>query len=1508
MTMQGNKKHTDGLSDSSSIGSLLDDTDREVCSLTDRAFKSLCVAELEASDNELDLVISPEITHQFSGKIHQGTRNHSIKKSNICNKLALKNNEHTWASTFQRLPKRVQEEKKVAKNSTTERKKPNLPASGPRNNKHISKVSCLIKTFDKTENQCPDGSLAAIKQPVKNCSQKCKLIRGNDMAFWDDPAILNIRKELSEFSDVCRDNHWLCNKHEVQKRHNKVDVGFCGPDGYHPALMEASNIFKSNLTSSSKKTVKNRRGKVKEPAKKGNFLHSENSAFESWNAHHNKLSEKGEFADILPKKEAIPCFEETPLVKSSYISEHKSPPGKATVARIQGKDFLMDLFPPKNDFQDHVPPVTEPQVPVPLVPVHPVLVPPAAEFQVPIPSVSVPHVSDPLLHVSKTPGSPSPVSKAPAPPPSMSQVICTQNKATKPELDYICPPWRRQRNRKGVVVKAQESSNEKSQLNGEEICFYKKPSAVEHFADITTVDKQVNSAESISTSFNITKLLTPIIPSKQETENQPELATPPIPDTAAAKGHKGSGFSDYQSRDNYKSKAPSLLFNLKDVRKCVKSTYSPSPLLKTLEEKNKTKENMKQESVKMNATVSTFLEKSSLEVAEKDELSHGLFVQTDNIPEKDNKTHLEGHITNNYLSLSSPQTTIDSSFHQNQYNLQQDDSKNKVLLKDTEKSENGSISGHQSNEHSVRKSLPYPSLNGYRRDNADAKAAQQMQRYNSSLQGHGSERDAESQNGNDVPKIPPKLPSPAEDDVPYNENQTSVRRSNENKGKSSNSSSEYSFVSTVDQPFQEEPFSLIQLFQKACLEESQRSRNEMNVDDRQSSKGKGKMVGKDELQYYSFSNCDTSTEERSEGKVAQGASESLTKERLMSKKREEVSGMNSATEGNKDTSTSKSEEPTSPLSSNSFKPNLFQIKDNTFKSSPVIKAVKLPLLRSLSSEDTVNTEKDKLIYRQLQGTPSIQEIDWSLPKSIKEQNAREDALIRNEDASDPRSTPAGMCFQRAENTKLIWDPTFSEDVGSVSLRMLREDDEVTPTQLNKVGESNEESGHRSKEKVEVGKAKHYFAHQKSALEDSVAQNQLGSPSEEKTNYFKNHLLSNRRGGSCAKKIISREMSSPAISSILENHIYCPVTNEVSRENGPLEETSTVLDDLAYNIVSSPKSDSSVVTGPLSERIASSSVTKAEDVTNSTLLNVGTKNKVDISAEEILDSTRRSLLSEDTSHSRMTNERSQLLGHEAKPLGKPPAVPPKSEKALRRAKKLANKRKKIEAVQKNLQTEHIQSLGRKPSRSGQSPLSPLTLIHSPPSPVPHSPFPPSESSMVRLQGAPSVSPTPSLPATQRKLLQDPDSGQYFFVDLPVQVHLKTFYEPETGKYIQISIPSSERGLHQTASLENVNSPCVLYPSVLPLPVPIMRSASQLSEPLSLTQKVPRAPAEAAEDWQQDGRCAESPEPQPYIEPVFDSLSQHADETEHDFRKDMSPSTNMDIISISDLEDFAVEGIS
>ncbi|NWU47002.1 CEFIP protein, partial [Dromas ardeola] len=1451
-TMQGNKKHTEGHSDSSSIGSLLDDTDREVSSLTDRAFKSLCVAELEDSYNEPDLAVSPDFTLQFSAKFHPGTLNHAIKKSNVCNKLTARNNEHTiWASTFQQLPKCGPEEKRVAKSNTlaTERKKVNLPVPGPRNNKHVSKVSSLIKTFDKTADQGSGGSLVAIKQPIKNSFQKYKLNHGNDMACWDDTDILSIHKELSGFSEGSQGSHCLSGKHEPQRRPNKIDLSYCGSDGYYPVLIEMSKVAKSNFSRSSKKALKNRSMKVNEPAKKGNFLHSENSAFESWNVHHKKLTEEEEFVDIKMKKEGLTYLEEAPFIKGSHIDEHKLPPVKTTIAKKQEKDFQMEPTPSE------------------------------AAFSIPLPG-------------------------APSPPPRRPLATLTEEEALSPQQGNTGPPWRRQRATKGAAERGQ-TSKEKFTARDEMVSLSEKATGAEPDLDVTPLATQVNSPGSISPSFNISELLTPIIPPKQEADPvESELIPlpPPPTESAAARDHEGSMFGDYTSRDSYKSKASSLLFNLKDVRKRVKRIYTPSPLLKALEEKNKARESI-QESTKMNASLSTLQEKSNKNIAEKDESSDITSLLSGSVPEKDNKTDLTGHYTDSYLTLSSPQTTADLLFYQTRDNLQQDDSKHEGLVKNTRGNENFPLFRHESNEPDLRKHLQYPALKPFNRESAGTTERQPMQ--NPTVQGEENERQAANQNEEFAFKRLPNQLSPAED-VPYSDIQNNmVVTGHEAHGKRSTSSSEQSFVSTVEQPLQEEPFPPVPLMQKASLQESQRTKSEMSSDRKKSHKARGKEVGEDELQYYACINSDTGAAEKREGKVTGNEQRSSMKEELRTEEKEEAKTMDSASDSIRDMSIQRSEEPQTPPSSSSTKPSLFMIKDNTFRSPQVIRAVKLPLFRSFSLDDTVSSSYKEMESRFMspaernkkhRNMSHAQEVGWLALRRRGQQNVRDGATDRGKEASEPGSTSATL------------DPCLLEDTESSSLGKLMEEDEKTCALLNKVGKMNEESVCRRKEKPQTRKARHSLTQPNLGLENDQEQNNPSYPAERMTNYFKNHHLSNRRGGSCAKKIITRETISPVTGSISEDHKYSPVFREALEDILHTEGALNLLDSLACSAVTSPRSGStmhSLAASSSSDKPTTSGLRETEDVINPALLNVALKSQADMSAEEILDSARRNLLSSSAGEAESLEPKG--LGERA--AGKPPAVPPKTEKALRRAKKLASRRKKMQEQQKKHQTEHEDAVGRKPSHSGQTLVSSLPLGYSPLHPAPHSTFAPTETSTGRLSGASAVSPSPS--STQRKLLQDPDSGQYYVVDLPAEVNLKTFYDPETGKYVQVSVPSSEGNLHQPPSSEIMNSPYASYPRVLPLPassVAVLKSPSQLSEPTWLMPAVPAEPAELPEDGQQDYRYAETADTRPYIEPASYSYNQDAEETQVLLQKDMSPTPDTGIVSLTDLDDFAAEGVS
>ncbi|NXT24814.1 CEFIP protein, partial [Syrrhaptes paradoxus] len=1451
-TMQGNKKHTEGHSDSSSIGSLLDDTDREVSSLTDRAFKSLCVAELEDSYNEPDLAISPDFTVQLSAKFHPGTLNHAIKKSNFCNNLTARNNEHTiWASTFQQLSKCPPEEKRIAKKNTfaTESKKLNLPVSGPRNNKHVSKVSSLIKTFDKTANQGSGGSLIAIKQPFKNSLQKCKLNHGNDMACWDDKDTLSIHKELSEFSEASQGSHCFSDKYEPQKRPNKIDLSYCGSDGYHPVLIEMSKVARSNFSHSSKKALKAKSVKVNEPAKKGNFLHSENSAFESWNVHHKKLTEKEEFVDVKMKEDGLTYLEEAPFIKGSHTHEHKLSPAKTTVSKKQEQDFQMEPTSPE------------------------------AAFSIPLPA-------------------------APSPPPPRPMANLTEEETLSPQLGNTCPPWRRERPKKGPEERRQ-ISKEKFTASNETCSLSEKATCAEPGLDVTSLAKQEKSSGSISPSFNISELLTPIIPPKQEVDAvESELIplTPPPTENVAARDHEGSTFGDYRSRDSIKaSKASSLLFNLRDVRRRVKSIYTPSPLLRALEEKNKTRENI-QESTKMSALLSTLQEKSNKNTAEKDELNDITSILSGSVHEKDNKTDLTGHFTDNYLTSSSPQTTADLLFHETGDKLQQNDSKHESLVKNTRGNENIPMFRLESNEPDLRKCLQYLAPKPFSRENADTAAGQPMQ--NPSVQGEENDGQPANQNEEFAFKTLPNQLSLAEK-VPYSDIHTNmVVPGHEVQGKRSTSSSEQSFISTVEQPLQEEPFPLVPLIQRASLQESQRTKHEITTDCKKIHKERGKEVGEDELQYYACISSGTGAEEKMEGNIIENEQKSLMKEELRKEKKEEANSMDSASNSTRDKSIPKSEEPFSPPSSSSAKPRLFMIKDNTFKSPQVIRAVKLPLFRSFSLDDTVSSSYKEMESRfmrpaehnkQHRNMLHAQELDWLAPRCRGQQNVVDGATDSGKEAGESGSPLATL------------DPSLLEDTESFSLGKLMKEDEETCALLNEVGKKNEGNACRRKDKPQTGKARHSLTQPNLGLENDQAQNKPSHCAERKTNYFKNYQLPNRRGGSCVKKIITKETISPVAGS--EDHMFSPVSREALEDILHTEGAPVLLDSLACSAIASPRS------GSMMHSLAASSLERPTishlretgetgDVINPALLNMALKSQADMS-EEILDSVQRNLPSDSAGDA----ERFELRGHGERAAGKPPAVPPKTEKALRRAKKLASRRKKMQDQQKKHQTEHIDTVGRKSSHSRQTMASPSPLGYSPLHPAPHSTFTPTGTSTGRPSGASAVSPSPSL--TQRKLLQDPDSGQYYVVDLPAEVNLKTFYDPETGKYVQVSVPSSEENLYQPSFSEIVNSPYASYPRVLPLPassVTVLKSPSQLSEPAWLMPAVPGEPAELPEDDQQDYRYAETVDTQSHTEPASYSYSQDAEENQVHLRKNMTPTPNTDIVSLTDLDDFAAEGVS
>uniref|UniRef100_A0A3B3WNM6 DUF4585 domain-containing protein n=1 Tax=Poecilia mexicana TaxID=48701 RepID=A0A3B3WNM6_9TELE len=168
------------------------------------------------------------------------------------------------------------------------------------------------------------------------------------------------------------------------------------------------------------------------------------------------------------------------------------------------------------------------------------------------------------------------------------------------------------------------------------------------------------------------------------------------------------------------------------------------------------------------------------------------------------------------------------------------------------------------------------------------------------------------------------------------------------------------------------------------------------------------------------------------------------------------------------------------------------------------------------------------------------------------------------------------------------------------------------------------------------------------------------------------------------------------------------------------------------------------------------------------------------------------------------------------LGKPPAVPPKSEKALRRAQRLTSRRMKKE-LSKAAEGNPVCSSNHHAVASPHfSPPVAFTLAPATGSSLP-SFHKDRKSSHRSFHASPHAtgpisipSPLPhstNYPLTQRKVLQDLGSGQFFVVDVPVQVKTKTFFDPETGKYVQLNVRQTGQNISQPQLQQKYQQPQV-----------------------------------------------------------------------------------------------------
>ncbi|CAK6961765.1 uncharacterized protein LOC122971195 [Scomber scombrus] len=445
----------------------MDETDREVSTLTDRAFRSLCIGD--------DAVYNDEFLYGYSPfSCHKPLAGEPLKKTHH------------------------KESKKQGQNKNDRKV---MPGHGQQ--KNISNMSSFLKALSATEENC-EGMLK-----IKNGG-----MTDSNGESWDKSALRSIQRELSDFSSDYH-NNLTDGYHKNHHRRNTGD-GSSNKTGKDALLSGKSSKIKNG-----KSTVKLRKLNIK-----NFFLHSEFSPFQTWRDFNQfPFGQEDTVTSILPT-DNIPKWYDLPFYKELREAHRKETLHTEETQSCQTAAV-------------ELPPPTAPK---------------------PIPP-------------------PSPPKVLPKPSASRNEKRCSSDRG-----DGSTAPWRRNRSRANSTVSVNQpgipsQDNCSTTVNESPLLLKKEARSVE----VKAVEEVSSLA---STPFSICQLMTPLIPSRQPTETSEILQAVLSPSALdlPLRPHSEAKLTPEPpvKRDSYKSLASSILFNLKDNRKRVKSRYSP-PKFKTLE-------------------------------------------------------------------------------------------------------------------------------------------------------------------------------------------------------------------------------------------------------------------------------------------------------------------------------------------------------------------------------------------------------------------------------------------------------------------------------------------------------------------------------------------------------------------------------------------------------------------------------------------------------------------------------------------------------------------------------------------------------------------------------------------------------------------------------------------------------------------------------------------------------------------------------------------------------------
>ncbi|XP_054874777.1 titin homolog [Amphiprion ocellaris] len=559
----GHRKHSDGgYSDTSSGGSFLDENDREVSNLTDRAFRSLCIGD-EAVYNDSDLCLSSPCTQRdrqmaFSHDRDRGDKEREELKRAAHENFSLRVQQYgqdwihggmygaeihrdpQWdvygertqgriSATFQNSFVETCQQEKSLREEQLSFLSNGASELSSQQHRSRSRVSSLIRAFNS------DGH-----RDVAGMDDKVR--EWNDEASWDKSALMSIQQELSEFSTSYQQN--------FHSGHFPSAGSFSSRDAnfYSSEVAEVAHMSHNSASSFMRSSHSKHSMSAQVNCNSNFFIHSEFSPFRVWRDHNRFPFQRGEMSGFMHCSE-FPKWYETPMYNE--LSMQNQPYGP-----YQGMRH------PRSNM-------------APVVPPNPPRSTSTSTMLQKASAVEKRCESELAGHYPHRKRSQS----------LGANRLPSQRRSTaSPTIEMS----RRVRDTISSVKALQQKIKMMSEQNitagvieNQQGVLYSHENMIPFGNNPVAVAPNVNTS---TTPFNISQLLTPLVHSHQEavTSDFQPYGVSPLPVEHAPVRAESRGATPDVRMSSYKSRATSLLFNLKDNRKRVKSTYSP-PKFKGLE-------------------------------------------------------------------------------------------------------------------------------------------------------------------------------------------------------------------------------------------------------------------------------------------------------------------------------------------------------------------------------------------------------------------------------------------------------------------------------------------------------------------------------------------------------------------------------------------------------------------------------------------------------------------------------------------------------------------------------------------------------------------------------------------------------------------------------------------------------------------------------------------------------------------------------------------------------------